>query len=128
MSSGFMTSIVAFIQPFQLERVVDALRSLSRFPGMSVSRVEGFGRLEAHPPRKGERTEVDPFKPKVRLEIYCRGTDAASIVETIRHAARTGNRGDGLILVGDLAGVYRIRTSEEGQSALSSSTDETAGT
>jgi nitrogen regulatory protein PII len=122
-----MNSIVAFIQPFQLERVVDALRSLPRFPGISVSRVEGFGRLEAHPPRKGERTEVDPFKPRVRLEIYCRGTDVASIAETIRQAARTGNPGDGLILVGDLAWVYRIRTDEEGQSALGSSADETAG-
>ncbi len=112
-----MNSIVAFIQPFQLERVVDALRSLPRFPGMSVSRVEGFGRLEAHPPRKGERTEIDPFKPKIRLEIYCLGTDVAAIVETIRQTARTGNPGDGLILVGDLARVYRIRTDAEGQSA-----------
>ncbi len=114
MSSGLVNWIVAFIQPFQLERVVDALRSLPRFPGMSVSRVEGFGRLEAHPPREGERTEIDPFKPKVRLEIYCAGTDVASIAETIRQAARTGNPGDGLILVGDSARVYRIRSDAEG--------------
>jgi nitrogen regulatory protein PII len=35
--------VVAFIQPFQLESVVDSLRGLPDFPGMSVSEVRGFG-------------------------------------------------------------------------------------
>jgi len=69
METAFMNCVVAFIQPFQLERVIDALRSIPDFPGVSVSDVRGFGRLAAHAPRKGERTEVDPFDPKVRLEI-----------------------------------------------------------
>lgn len=115
MSLGFMNAIVAFIQPFQLERVVDALRSLPNFPGLSVSEVRGFGRLQAHRPLKGERTEVDPLQSKVRLEIYCLETEVAAIAETIRQTARTGHPGDGLILIGDLAWAYRIRTEQEGQ-------------
>ena len=118
MNSGFMNSIVAFIQPFRLEPVVDALRALPSFPGMSVSQVQGFGRLEAHPPRKGEAIEVAPFKPKVRIEICCRGEQTAAIAETIRQAARTGNPGDGIVLVSDIAWVYRIRDDKDGDAAL----------
>jgi nitrogen regulatory protein P-II 1 len=115
----FMNCIVAYIQPFQLERVVNALRSLPDFPGMSVFHGHGFGRLEAHRPTSGEPTEVDPFKPKVRIEIYCLGTLSTSIVATIRESARTGNAGDGVIFVSDLAWAYRIRDAREGPRVLS---------
>lgn len=116
--SELMNSVVAFIQPFQLENVVDALRNVPGFPGMSVSEVRGFGRHGAHPPQAGEREEVDPFKPKVRIEIFCRAHELSAIVETIRETARTGNPGDGKILIGTLAWAVRIRTGEEGPSAL----------
>jgi nitrogen regulatory protein PII len=122
-----MNTIVAFIQPFQLERVVDALRSLRRFPGMSVSEVRGFGRLLAHPPRPGERTEVDPFQPKLRLEIACLKADVPAIAETIRQAARTGHAGDGIVLVADLAWVYQIRSVQLGQDGLSPRQDSDSG-
>ena len=52
MDSEIITAIVAFIQPFQLDRVVNALRRLPDFPGMSVSDVRGFGRHGAHPPHR----------------------------------------------------------------------------
>ena len=118
MSTG-LSSVVAFVQPFQLEKVIDALRSVPNFPGVSVSDVRGFGRLAAHPPRRGERTEVDPFDPKVRLEILCLGADVTTIGETIRRSAATGNAGDGIILVADVAFAFRIRTDEQGQDAVS---------
>ena len=64
---------MAFIQPFQLDAVVDALRHVRGFPGLSVSEVRGLGlQRDAHPPRSGERSEVDPFETRVRLEIFCR--------------------------------------------------------
>lgn len=118
MSAGFMNSIVAFIQPFQIERVVDALRSIPDFPGMSVSEVRGFGRLQAHQPRRGERTEVEPFERRVRIEIHCVGSAVSAIAETIHRAAHTGNSGDGVIFISDLAWAYRIRSEEQGQDAL----------
>jgi nitrogen regulatory protein PII len=62
--------VVAFIQPFQLDAVVDALRQLPQCPGMSVSDVRGFGAHLAHPPQAGEGTEVHAFKPKVRIGAY----------------------------------------------------------
>jgi nitrogen regulatory protein PII len=118
MATGFMNWIVAFIQPFQLEKVVDALREIPGFPGMTVTDAQGFGRLLAHPPRPGESTEVEAFRPRVRLEIACPGTQVSEIAETIRRTARTGNPGDGLVLVSDLAWAYRIRSDVEGPDAL----------
>ena len=110
--------VVAFIQPFQLDAVVDALRRLPHFPGLSVSEVRGFGAHQAHPPRAGEATEVDPFEKKMRLEIFCRVPELTTIVEAIREAAHTGNPGAGKIFAGPVAIACRIRTAEWGEDAV----------
>ena len=110
--------VVAFIQPFQLDRVVDAVRRIPNFPGMSVSEVRGFGSHAAHPPREGERSEVHAFETRLRLEVFCRREEATSIVETVRQAARTGHAGDGKIFAGPVTLAYRVRTGEWGESAV----------
>ena len=110
--------VVAFIQPFQLGAVVDAVRGIPNFPGMSVSEVRGFGSHAAHPPREGERGEVHAFETCLRLEIFCRLDEATAIVETIWHAARTGHAGDGKIFAGPVTLAYRVRTGEWGESAI----------
>jgi len=110
--------VVAFIQPFQLDAVVDALRRLPGFPGMSVSEVRGFGAHHSHPPRPGEAAEVDPFEKKIRLEIFCRVPELAAIIEAIRGAAHTGHAGDGKVFAGPVAVACRIRAGEWGEEAL----------
>ena len=118
MSSDSMHAVVAVIQPFMLEQVVDALRLVPSFPGMSVSELRGFGRRCAHAPHRGERTEVEPFEEKLRIEIFCRDAELKSILDTIRTTAHTGNAGDGKVFVTPLSRVLRIRTGEEGPEAL----------
>lgn len=118
MNHDSMHAVVAVIQPFMLEQVVDALRLVPNFPGMSVSELRGFGRRCAHAPHRGERTEVEPFEEKVRVEIYCRDAELTAIVDTIRKAAHTGNAGDGKVFVTPLTGVFRVRSGEEGAQAL----------
>ena len=118
MEQGPLNYVVAFIQPFQLDAVVDALRQIRGCPGLSVSEVRGVGCTGAHPPHAGERSEVDPFERKVRVEIFCRQADAVLIVETIRRAAHTGNAGDGKVFVGPVTLAQRIRTGEWGEAAL----------
>ena len=110
--------VVAFIQPFQLESVVDALRQVAGCPGMSVSDVQGVGCTGAHPPLRGERTEVEPLDRKVRIEIFCAAPDVADIVATVRVAAHTGNPGDGKIFVMPVAHAERIRTGATGEAAV----------
>ena len=118
MTSGEVLHIVAFIRPFQLAKVTDALRVLPNFPGMSVSDGRGFGSHLAHPPAEGERGEVHPFKEFVRIEIFCRGTDEVAITETILHLSHTGHRGDGKIFVSSVRSARRIRTGDWGDSAV----------
>ena len=110
--------VVAFIQPFQLDAVVDAVRRIPSFPGMSVSEVRGFGAHAAHPPREGERTEVHPLEARLRLEVFCRPAELVVIIETIRKAAYTGHTGDGKIFAGPVTLAYRVRTGEWGESAV----------
>jgi nitrogen regulatory protein PII len=118
MESDLLNIVVAYIQPFRLEAVVDALRALPGFPGMSVSEARGFGRHGAHRPRPGERSEVEAFEPTARIEIACTGSELSGVVETIRETARTGHAGDGKIFIGTLAWAIRIRTGEEGPDAI----------
>jgi nitrogen regulatory protein PII len=118
MSGESLNVVVAFIQPFQLESVVNTLRRLPGFPGMSVTEVRGFGRHGAHPPHEGEPAEVVPLEKKLRLEIYCLSSEATSILHAIRQAAHTGHHGDGKLFVIDVAWAMRIRTGEAGPSAF----------
>lgn len=118
MDTPTLAVVVAFIQPFQLESVVDALRLIEGCPGISASDVRGVGCTGAHAPRPGERTEVDAFEQKTRLELFCRATDVPIIVETIHAAARTGHPGDGKIFVSPVTQARRIRTGASGEAAL----------
>ena len=118
MDENSLSLVIAYIQPFQLDSVVEALRHLPHCPGMSVSEVRGVGWTGANPPRKGEKAEVDPFEDKVRIEILCRGPEAAAIMEAVRSQAHTGHRGDGKIFAMPVTLAQRIRTGEWGDAAL----------
>lgn len=113
-----MQVVIAYIRPLTLGRVVDAVRRLPGFPGMSVMDVRGFGADDAHAPRKGERSEVHPFEPILRLEVFCRPVDVIAIVEAIRKAAYTGHAGDGKIFAGPVDIACRIRSGETGVAAI----------
>lgn len=111
-----MKMIIAVIQPFMLNKVTAGLEEIEGFPGMSISDGRGFGRrLDRH----GNRfTALDPYKVKLRIEIVARNEMAATIVETIRTHARTGNHGDGKIFVIPVEDVVRIQTGETGSEAI----------
>ena len=118
MGADALQFVVAYIRPLTLGRVVDAVRRLPDFPGMSVVDVRGFGSDDAHAPRKGERSEVHPFEPILRLEVFCRPVDVIAIVEAIRKAAYTGHAGDGKIFAGPVDIACRIRSGETGVAAM----------
>ena len=118
METGSLNLVIAYIQPFQLDAVVDALRHTHGFAGLTTSMVRGLGARDSHPPRSGEQSEVDPFQTRVRLELFCRAADVIGMVEAIQEAAHTGNPGDGKIFVGPVMLARRIQTGEWGEAAL----------
>jgi nitrogen regulatory protein P-II 1 len=54
----------------------------------------------------------------MKLEVFCSDHQVDEIVSSILHPGRTSLPGDGIITVADLPRVVRIRTGEEGDSAL----------
>ena len=104
-----MTVVVAYVQPFQMEPLADALRAVPGFPGMTVLDARGFGGARAHVPKPGEPGEVDPFRDTVRIEVVCASEAAAEIADAICRAAHTGRAGDGLVYTAPVLTSFRIR-------------------
>ena len=112
-----MKLIVAFIKPFKLEDVKDALKTVG-VTGLTVMDVRGFGRQAGHTEvYRGAEYEVD-FLPKTRIDVLVDDRMVSSVVDTIERAARTGSIGDGKIAVLQVEELVRIRTGERGVDAL----------
>lgn len=107
----------AYIQPFMLDKVEDALREI-RIHGMSIFEAKGFGRQkdESYPHHAVDN--VADFTPKIKIEIICSDADSERILETIRKAAHTGRRGDGKIVIYEALDAVNIRTGERGQKVI----------
>ncbi len=106
-----MKEIKAIIQEFMLPRVIEALQTHPEFPGLTVSRVRGFGKCET-----GQDLAETP--PKMELEIVVPASLADSVVEIIRSSAHTGRPGDGKIFVSTIDAVIKVRTGERDREAL----------
>lgn len=112
-----MKKVEAIIKPFKLDGVKEALQEAG-VTGMTIAEVKGFGRQKGHTEMyRGAEYQVD-FTPKVRIEILCAEDMVKKICDIIIEAAKTGRIGDGKIFVTDVESVIRIRTGEEGESAL----------
>jgi nitrogen regulatory protein P-II 1 len=112
-----MKMIVAYIAPFKLDEVRDALKEAG-VTGLSAGNIQGFGRQAGHTETyRGAEYDVD-MVPKVRIEVLVDDTLAPTIISTIERTARTGSIGDGKIAVLPVEDVIRIRTGERGQDAL----------
>ena len=112
-----MKLIVAIIRPDRLNEVLEALYR-AEVRGLTVSRVLGHGgeteRVETH---RGTTVKVD-LQEKVRLEIGVSNSFVDVTIKAILGSARTGDVGDGKVFVLDVEQVYRIRTGEKNEAAV----------
>lgn len=112
-----MKLITAIIKPFKLDEVREALSDIG-IQGMTVTEVKGFGRQKGHTELyRGAEYTVD-FLPKLRLELAVSDAVVEHAIECLCHAAHTGKIGDGKVFVTPIDQVIRIRTGEQGDSAL----------
>ena len=113
-----MKAIVAYVQPFMLEQVTDALRT-GEIHGVTVIPCRGFGRrIDGKTPHYEDAAVELGYAPKVRIEIICRDEEVRQIMQTIRESAHTGRPGDGKIFVTDVTEAVDIRTGAEGAAIL----------
>ena len=112
-----MKEVKAYIQPFMLTKVENALKKL-HIHGMSVCDVKGFGREKDESFPHYYQEYVVEFTPKVKIEIVCPDEEVDKIVDCIYQNARTGRRGDGKIFVMEVLRAKSIRTGVEGDEAI----------
>ncbi len=112
-----MKKVEAIIQPFKLEEVKEAIKSIG-VDGMTVTEVRGHGRQKGHKEvYRGHEYVVD-LLPKVKIEMVVADTRVEEVIKTLTGAARTGKIGDGKIFIYDVAEAIRIRNDDRGETAL----------
>lgn len=94
-----MKMITAVVRPFKLDDLRQAIAQLG---------VQGVTVTEVHEAQ---------FGPRVKLEIAVDDAIVEPVLEALANISRTGQPGDGRILVGELEQVIRIRTGETGSPA-----------
>jgi nitrogen regulatory protein P-II 1 len=112
-----MKKIEAIIRQESFEAVKKALEEKSYF-GMTVSEVSGRGRQKgiALQWRAGEY-RVD-LLPKIKIELVVLDQDVDVAVDAIVRHARTGEVGDGKIMILPVEGVVRVRTGDKDENAI----------
>jgi nitrogen regulatory protein P-II 1 len=112
-----MKLVVAVIRPEKLTEVLEAL-FVADVRGLTISRVQGHG---------GETERVETYRgttakmvlsEKVRLEIGVSDHFVEPTVDAILRSAGTGEVGDGKIFVLPVERIYRIRTRERDEAAV----------
>jgi len=112
-----MKKIEAIIRLSRFEAVRDALAKIDvRF--FTLSEVKGFGL------QKGEKivyrgsTFDSQYIARLQLDILTTDDKVDSIVDAVIDSGKTGEVGDGKIVVYDVQQVVRIRTSERDAAAI----------
>ena len=112
-----MKLIVAIIRPDLLNDVLESLYR-AEVRGITVSRVLGHGgETDAVETYRGTTVKME-LHEKVRLEIGVSNPFVEPTVRAILESACTGEVGDGKIFVMPVESVYRIRTKEKDEAAV----------
>ncbi len=109
--------IEAIVQEDKLTDVKDALRRIG-IVGLNITECRGHGRQGGITLTGRTGAYQIDLLPRVQFNIVLSDHNVEKVIETIRHAAYTGNEGDGIIFVYPVEEVVRIRTGERGHQAL----------
>lgn len=112
-----MREVKAIVRVDCVQELMHALRDaeVARF---YVSRVHAFG--AGVDPRDVELSldEGGTYTEKAKVEFLCRAERSEELVELIRQWSCTGHRGDGMVIVSEVADVVSVRTGDHDRIAL----------
>lgn len=112
-----MKLVLAIVRPEKVNEILEALYR-AQVRGFTMSRVQGHGgELEEVETYRGMTVKVE-LHDKVRLEIGVSDHFVEPTVRAILSSGTTGEVGDGKIFVLPVDKVYRIRTGEQDQAAV----------
>ena len=112
-----MVRIEAVIRPSRLDEVKSALDEIG-VHSMSVIEIRGAGKQKGYTQHyRGSEYQVN-LLPKLLLIVVVPDSQQDAVIGAIESAAKTGEIGDGKIFISPVERAIRIRTGEEGESAL----------
>ena len=113
-----MIKVEAIVREEKFEDVKAALNEIE-VNGITVSQVMGCGAQRGYKEIvRGSEIEIF-MQPKIKFEIVVSSEEwEKKTIEAIQKAAYTGEVGDGKIFIYPIDNVIRIRTGEEGDSAV----------
>ncbi|MFQ5475571.1 MAG: P-II family nitrogen regulator [Nitrosopumilus sp.] len=109
-----MRKIEAIVRSSVVHDVQDALAEIG-IPTFSSYQIQISGIHKSH---EGWRNKTSDFIPKSKIEILCTKTDEGKIMNTIQNAAKTGDKGDGIISSYEIDTLIKIKDGETGENAL----------
>jgi nitrogen regulatory protein PII len=112
-----MKLIVAYIQPYKLDEVREALEKAG-VHGITASDVKGHGRQRGQTEFYRGAEYTVSLTSKIKLELAVEDGLVEAAMEAIESTAKTGRIGDGKILLLPLEQAVKIRTGEAGETAL----------
>jgi len=113
-----LKKIEAIIRPEKEAAVKNALAEAG-YIGLTAYEVRGRGRQKGQVLQyRGISEYVVDMLNRVKLELLVSEKDVKRVLSIIQEQARTGNVGDGLIVVTDVDDAIRVRTGERGEDAL----------
>lgn len=112
-----MKLVVAIIRKECLSSVLEELYN-NDVQGLTITRVQGHGgEVEQVETYRGTTVKME-LSEKVRLDIGVSDHFVDPTVQAILRTARTGSVGDGKVFVLPVERVFRIRTGEEDEAAV----------
>ncbi len=124
-----MKEVIAIIRRHRLQETKAGLLGIG-IPALTMVSVEGRGKQKGLP---GWNYELDPalteveekntgtsmrFVPKRMIYTVVEDADVPKVVETIIRTNQSGHIGDGRIFVCNVEDAVRVRTGENGESAI----------
>ncbi len=112
-----MKKIEAIIRPAKVGDVCAALDKVGH-PGITITEIEGHGKQKGIEQEFRGKTYKTELMTKARIEIVVNDAEVNKVTKAIREAAYTGKVGDGKIFIYPVDDAIRIRTAEQGDSAV----------
>lgn len=109
-----MKLIKAYVRTFIADEVIHALKEIGA-PRLTAINVRALGD-EIAPEQLNLSAQLgSTYTTMVKLELVCNDKCVGKAIKVIQKKARTGRKGDGIIVVSPIEDVIKIRTGEKGE-------------
>lgn len=112
-----MTELKVICRTERVEAAIAALRAAG-VPRLTVSHVHALGSGVDPERYRLSFEEGGAYTEKAKIELVCKDEVAPRLIDVVRSACSTGQRGDGVVFVTGVERVVKIRTGAENEVAL----------